>query len=46
VTVHELSRTDARRMAVRTQLLDSRRPTDFKDLARWLELDLALPGRG
>jgi uncharacterized protein YcaQ len=99
VTVHELSRADARRIAVRAQLLDSPRPTgrqaalgyfalpilygdrlvgkldatadrkggllrvdaihqdvpfsksmtaavdrEIKDLAQWLELDLAMPG--
>jgi uncharacterized protein YcaQ len=38
VTVHELSRTDARRIAVRAQLLDSTRPTDLLDVVRRLTL--------
>jgi uncharacterized protein len=38
VTVHRLSRTQARRIAVRAQLLDSARPTDLLDLARHLTL--------
>jgi uncharacterized protein YcaQ len=38
VTVHELSRTDARRIAVRAQLLDSSRPTDLLDVVRGLTL--------
>lgn len=32
MTVHQLSRTDARRLAVRAQLLDRRRPTGLVDL--------------
>jgi uncharacterized protein len=35
---HELSRTDARRIAVRAQLLDSCRPTSLLDAARGLTL--------
>jgi uncharacterized protein YcaQ len=38
VTVHELSRLDARRIAVRAQLLDSRRPTGLLDVVRGLTL--------
>jgi uncharacterized protein YcaQ len=38
VTVHELSRTDARRIAVRAQRLDKSRPTDLVDLVRHLTL--------
>jgi uncharacterized protein YcaQ len=38
VTVHELSRTDARRIAVRAQLLDGPRPTDLFDVVRQLTL--------
>jgi uncharacterized protein len=38
VTVHELSRTDARRIAVRAQLLDSPRPTELLDVVRHLTL--------
>jgi uncharacterized protein YcaQ len=38
VTVHELSRADARRIAVRAQLLDRARPTDLLDLVRHLTL--------
>jgi uncharacterized protein len=38
VTVHELSRTDARRIAVRAQILDSSRPTDLHDVVRRLTL--------
>jgi uncharacterized protein YcaQ len=38
VSVHELSRTDARRIAVRAQLLDSPRPTDLLDVVRRLTL--------
>jgi uncharacterized protein YcaQ len=38
VTVHELSRLDARRVAVRAQLLDSRRPTGLLDVVRGLTL--------
>jgi uncharacterized protein len=36
VTVHELSRGDARRIAVRAQLLDGRRPTGLLELVRHL----------
>jgi uncharacterized protein YcaQ len=36
VPVHHLSRADARRIAVRAQLLDSRRPTDLFDVLRHL----------
>jgi uncharacterized protein len=38
VTVHELSRLDARRAAVRAQLLDSRRPTGLLEVVRHLTL--------
>jgi uncharacterized protein len=38
VTVHRLSRAEARRIAVRAQLLDSPRPTDLLDLVRHLTL--------
>jgi uncharacterized protein YcaQ len=38
VTVHELSRIDARRIAVRAQLLDSARPAGLLDLVRHLTL--------
>ena len=38
VTVHELSRADARRIAVRAQLLDSSRPADLLDVVRRLTL--------
>jgi uncharacterized protein len=38
VTVHRLSRSQARRIAVRAQLLDSARPTDLLDLVRHLTL--------
>jgi len=38
VTVHELSRAEARRIAVRAQRLDSPRPTDFIDVVRRLTL--------
>lgn len=38
VTVHELSRTDARRIAVRAQLLDSARPAALPDVVRRLTL--------
>jgi uncharacterized protein YcaQ len=34
VTVHELSRVDARRIAVRAQLLDSMRPAGLLDVVR------------
>ena len=36
--VHQLSRTDARRIAVRAQLLDAERPTDMLDVVRHLTL--------
>jgi uncharacterized protein len=36
VTVHQLSRQDARRIAVRAQLLDSERPTELFDVVRHL----------
>jgi len=38
VAVHELSRTDARRIAVRAQLLDSARPTGLLDVVRRLTM--------
>ncbi|AKU17966.1 DNA glycosylase AlkZ-like family protein [Luteipulveratus mongoliensis] len=38
MTVHELSRADARRLAVRAQLLDRQRPTDLMDVVRHLTL--------
>ena len=38
MTVHELSRADARRIAVRAQLLDSQRPAGLLDLVRHLTL--------
>jgi uncharacterized protein YcaQ len=38
VTVHELSRADARRIAVRAQLLGKQRPTDLLDVVRHLTL--------
>jgi uncharacterized protein YcaQ len=38
VTVHELSRTDARRIAVRAQLLDANRPADLAQTVRRLTL--------
>jgi uncharacterized protein len=38
VTVHRLSRTDARRIAVRAQLLDRPRPTDLVEVVRHLTL--------
>jgi uncharacterized protein len=38
VTVHELSRRDARCIAVRAQLLDAKRPTELLDLVRHLTL--------
>jgi uncharacterized protein len=38
VTVHELSRLDARRIAVRAQLLDRRRPNGLLDVVRQLTL--------
>ena len=36
--VHQLSRTDARRIAVRAQLLDKERPTDLLDVVHHLTL--------
>jgi uncharacterized protein YcaQ len=38
VTVHELSRTDARRIAVRAQRLDRARPAGLLDVVRHLTL--------
>jgi uncharacterized protein len=38
VTVHKLSRTDARRIAVRAQLLDGVRPTSLLDVVRQLTM--------
>ena len=38
MTVHQLSRSDARRIAVRAQLLQSQRPTDLVDMVRHLNL--------
>ena len=38
MTVHQLSRQDARRIAVRAQLLDSARPTDLLEVVRRLTL--------
>jgi uncharacterized protein len=38
MAVHELSRTDARRIAVRAQLLDASRPTELLDVVRHLTL--------
>jgi uncharacterized protein YcaQ len=38
VTAHQLSRTDARRIAVRAQLLDSTRPADLAETVRQLTL--------
>lgn len=38
MTIHQLSRTDARRVAVRAQLLESRRPTELLDVVRHLNL--------
>ncbi len=38
MTVHELSRRDARRIAVSAQLLDHRRPTGLHDVVRQLTL--------
>ena len=38
MTVHRLSRTDARRIAVRAQLLDRNRPTDLVEVVRQLTL--------
>jgi hypothetical protein len=51
VTVHELSRADARRIAVRAQdvpfdkAMTAAVDHEIKDLAHWLELDLITPGR-
>jgi uncharacterized protein YcaQ len=36
--MHELSRTDARRIAIRAQLLDAKRPTSLIDVVRGLTL--------
>jgi uncharacterized protein YcaQ len=38
VTIHQLSRADARRIAVRAQILDARRPTHLLDVVRQLTL--------
>jgi uncharacterized protein len=38
VTTHHLSRTDARRLAVRAQMLEANRPTELHDLVRGLTL--------
>ena len=38
MTVHELTRVEARRVAVRAQLLDRPRPTDLFEVVRWLTL--------
>jgi len=38
VTVHQLSRADARRIAVRAQQLDRRRPAELRDVVRQLTL--------
>jgi uncharacterized protein YcaQ len=38
VTVHTLSRTDARRIAIRAQLLDASRPVELLDVVRRLSL--------
>jgi uncharacterized protein YcaQ len=38
MTVHHLSRTDARRLAVRAQLLDAHRPDDLFDVVRRLTM--------
>ena len=38
MTVHQLSRTDARRVALRAQLLDGSRPGDLLDTVRRLTL--------
>ena len=38
MTVHQLSRLDARRVAVRAQLLDSRRPGGLLEAVRHLTL--------
>src|SRR5215213_2665473 len=38
MTVHQLSRADARRIAVSAQLLDSRRPSGLLDVVRHLTM--------
>src|SRR4051794_31082594 len=38
MSIHQLSRTDARRIAVRAQLLDSARPVDMFDVVRRLTM--------
>lgn len=38
MTVHELSRTEARRVAIRAQLLERRRPTELLDMVRHLRV--------
>ena len=38
MVVHQLSRADARRIAVRAQLLDASRPTDLAETVRHLTL--------
>src|SRR4051812_49993030 len=38
MTVHKLSRTDARRLAVRAQLLDAQRPAGMFDVVRRLTM--------
>src|SRR5215467_11352048 len=38
MTVHQLSRADARRIAVRAQLLDAARPADLLDVVRHLTM--------
>ena len=38
MTVRELSRVEARQLAVRAQLLDARRPTDLVEMVDWLTL--------
>ena len=43
MTVHELTRLQARRIAVRAQLLDSTRPTELLDVVRQLTLLQAQP---
>jgi uncharacterized protein YcaQ len=43
VTVHELSRRDARRIAIRAQLLDNRRPSGLLEVVRRLTLLQADP---
>ena len=44
--VHELSRTDARRIAVRAQLLTKQRPTDLVETVRQLTLVQIEPTNG